>query len=144
MSKRRPRLDKRDPALLERVRGMIASGMTNREISDELGIAETTFYKWKRDWDQFSQTVKEADDEGRASAEAAIKAAWADGTWQAAAWWLERKWPHQYGRYTRTELSGPQGGPVRVDVSRLTSAEIAALLSRGQDGDDESDPDTEG
>jgi len=46
-------------------------------------------------------------------------------------------------RTARTELSGPQGGPVRVDVSRLTSAEIAHLLSRGQ-GDDESDPDAEG
>jgi hypothetical protein len=35
-------------------------------------------------------------------------------SWQAAAWWLERNWPAEFGRRLATEVSGPGGRPVQV------------------------------
>jgi len=50
-----------------------------------------------------------------------------DGTWQAAAWWLERRYPQEYGRMVKSiELTGKDGGPVQA-VS--ASVDIAALVS---------------
>lgn len=39
------------------------------------------------------------------------------GQWQAAAWWLERTNPKQWGRRVMTEVSGPDNNPVQVNVS---------------------------
>jgi hypothetical protein len=41
-------------------------------------------------------------------------------SWSAAAWWLERTRPAQYGRYTRTEVTGADGAPlIPADVEDL-------------------------
>ena len=48
-----------------------------------------------------------------------IQKAAQDGTWQAAAWFLERRYPELYGRTVRTEVSGPQGGPVKLESTGL-------------------------
>lgn len=34
--------------------------------------------------------------------------------WTAAAWWLERRFPEEFGRLTRTEITGAGGGPLEV------------------------------
>lgn len=39
----------------------------------------------------------------------------APGSWRASAWLLSRKRPHDFGE--RIELTGPDGGPVEIDVS---------------------------
>jgi hypothetical protein len=56
-----------------------------------------------------------------------IQQAAMDGTWQAAAWYLERSQPGRWGRQ-RVELSGPNGGPVQVEVGALEER-IQSLLS---------------
>lgn len=52
-----------------------------------------------------------------------------DGVWQASAWYLERSYPQKWGRLNRTEISGPDGGPIeaRVDIEAL-DAKLSALL----------------
>ena len=54
--------------------------------------------------------------------------------WNAAAWWLERTRPHQYGRFTRTEVTGADGAPLvpvgvedlRARARQLVEDELAA------------------
>lgn len=53
-------------------------------------------------------------------------------SWQAAAWRLERRFPKRWGRQERVEVSGPDGGPIAVDVqtldlAKLSTAELQAL-----------------
>lgn len=56
------------------------------------------------------------------------------GTWQAAAWYLERTDREHYGRVT--QVSGPDNGPIQVKVDRAElTAEILRLI-----GDEEDDP----
>jgi hypothetical protein len=47
---------------------------------------------------------------------AEIELAAKNGTWQAAAWKLERRYPQDYGRQV-TERQGPDGGPVEFTIN---------------------------
>lgn len=48
--------------------------------------------------------------------------------WQAAAWWLERTLPDEFGRRTRHEVTGAEGGPVEVAAfdARLQAERVLA------------------
>lgn len=60
------------------------------------------------------------------------------GTWQAAAWFMERS-NHQWAR--RTQVTGADGGPVEVNVSReeLTDRMLSILESLDDDGPEDDD-----
>ena len=49
-----------------------------------------------------------------------------NGAWQASAWILERKQPKKWGRYDRTEISGPNGGAIQINV---TTEELERKIS---------------
>lgn len=63
----------------------------------------------------------------------------AQTSWQAAAWWAERSAPHMWGRMVRTEVSGPNQGPLRVNVS-MDDLEtlVQNILTEDEDEDDAS------
>lgn len=64
-------------------------------------------------YDEFANAV----DNARASAEirmlSVVQREAMDGTWQAAAWYLERSSPQKWGRRI-TEVSGRGGGPIEI------------------------------
>lgn len=105
------------------------------------GINKTSLYAWLKKGERYPGTIfsafADAVNEALAQAEmrdvlAISKAAGED--WRAAAWRLERKFPGRWGQITRTQISGPDGGPVRVntnvDVTTLTDEQLAALAGR--------------
>lgn len=63
----------------------------------------------------FSEAVKKAEAAAVARNVAIIQQA-AHKSWQAAAWWLERKFPDDFALHTHNELTGKGGGPVSVTV----------------------------
>jgi hypothetical protein len=120
-------------------------------------IGESTVYKWLAEArDEFAavsqgrfpdkekeRVVEMADAINSARAEAEtrnvffIQKAAKEGTWQAAAWWLERTAPKRWGRFVRTEITGPDDGPVQVAVTtRDLEAKLAQLIEDVSDGDD--------
>ena len=106
------------------------------------GISEATFYAWLERGRNEPQSIYseflEAVERAKAAAEvrdiALIDKAAQDGSWQAAAWKLERKYPNRWGRINRTEISGPEGAAVQIEVSaKQTLAEkLAGMLERAQ------------
>jgi len=67
----------------------------------------------------------------------------AQTNWQAAGWFLERTAPQHFSRQIRTEVSGPDRGPVQVQVTRDELIdEISRLLEvvtdNGTDDEDDS------
>jgi len=49
-------------------------------------------------------------------------------TWQAAAWWLERRRPAEYRQRSGVEMTGKDGGPIDYrDASQLKDYEREAL-----------------
>ena len=76
----------------------IKLGATHSMACAYAGISLTTFYAWKSKNTQFSDAVKEAEATGAITWLAKIEKAASDGSWQAAAWKLERRYPNDYGR----------------------------------------------
>lgn len=120
-------------------------------------IGESTVYRWLADArEEIAETESTGQenpekvrllematqiDAARAEAETRnvflIQKAAKEGTWQAAAWWLERTSPKRWGRSVRAEISGPDEGPVQVAVTtRDLEAKLTQLIEDASDGDD--------
>jgi hypothetical protein len=113
------------------------------------GVSAAAFYRWMdrglqererieagekpRKTEVIYLEFREAVESARAKAEvrhvANIAKSANDGIWQASAWYLERSYPQKWGRLNRTEISGPDGGPIeaRIDLDALDE-KLTALL----------------
>jgi predicted transposase YbfD/YdcC len=78
---------------------------------------------------QFREAVESARAKAEVRHVANIAKSANDGVWQASAWYLERSYPQKWGRLNRTEISGPDGGPIeaRIDLDALDD-KLTALL----------------
>lgn len=111
------RRSKYTPEAVQRIVQAIEMGATYELAAGYAGIAYDTFNEWRKSKAEFSEAVKSA--EGRAAVKwlAQIEQASREGTWQAAAWKLERRHPQEYGR-TITEHQGNEDAPVAVRLIR--------------------------
>ena len=50
------------PDGLLRVKGWARDGLTDEQIADKIGISRDTFYRWEREFSDFSDAVKEGKD----------------------------------------------------------------------------------
>jgi hypothetical protein len=82
----------------ERVCTALAAGNTRRAACAFAGISEDTLANWLRRHSEFADAVQKAEGDAEVRNVAIISRAAQQGTWQAAAWWLERRYPHDYGR----------------------------------------------
>lgn len=89
------------------------------------GVSFETFNEWRKQYSEFSEQVKEAESEAVKGWLEHIETAARNGSWQAAAWKLERRYPQDFGRRDR----------LPIDVSALDrqfEAEMAQLESAGE------------
>lgn len=112
----------------------IAAGNYQRTAMKLAGIGESTFYQWlelgrqgRKPYKEFAESVEKAQAQAEARNVAIIEQA-ASESWQAAAWWLERRFPDDWGRKERVE----HGGNVTLG---LYDARDELLKRLGEDGD---------
>lgn len=101
----------------------IRNGMPYKYACAKAGISERVFHKWKsagmdegpksngkenKAFVQFVQSIKKADAEAIDRNVSLIQVA-AKTSWQAAAWWLERRFPKDFGRVDRMGLFDMDG-----------------------------------
>lgn len=92
------RRTKLTPETHERIIQAVRAGLTHERAAAAAGIDERTFYNWMKRGEsstrgiffQFFQDIKKAEAEGELALVARIQRAASEGTWQAAAWLLER------------------------------------------------------
>lgn len=68
---------------------------------------------------EFLEGVQKAEGQAEVGAVAIIQKAareGIDGQWQAAAWWLERKFPDRWGRRERIDRREPIGEKIQINV----------------------------
>ncbi len=127
----------------ERIVSALRAGNYQDTAASYAGISAKTFYEWmnrgKSDdpaeeiYSEFREAVLKAKADAEIRDVALIDRAANDGSWQAAAWKLERKYPQRWGRVQRTEISGPEGQPVKIELD----AKAALLQKLGLDADSE-------
>jgi len=99
--------------LVKEICEYIATGNTFERACRLSNISESIFYDWKAKGEKekqgkyldFLEAVKKAGEEFKQTNIDIIQQAAKDGTWQAAAWLLERKHPEEFGRRDRVAIS---------------------------------------
>lgn len=121
------RPSKLTPEIQEKICQLLKAGNTFRTACEVAGVGWSTGREWRtrgedrhsaregdEDYAAFAAAVQKAEEEAAARNVALIQKAAANGTWQAAAWWLERKFPGEWARIDRHEHTGPRGGPIQL------------------------------
>lgn len=150
MAKRgRKRMALDDPRV-QRLLNVLRLGSFVEEACTYAHITETTYYRWKREGEAVQQkqylgetlddteqqilemyeAIAEAEVSGQYAALETIRTAAKDGTWQAAAWFLERrnkKWSN------RTEVTGADGGPIETVTVEDVDQKIRDLITAVED-----------
>lgn len=99
-----PRKTKLTKELQDRITSVIAAG-NYLEVAYRLaGVSHETFYRWlrlgeqgRRPYSEFYEAVKKAEAAAEAKRILVIQKA-SEENWQAAAWYLERRYPERWGR----------------------------------------------
>lgn len=94
------RKTKYTPDVVQRITEAIRLGATYKLACQYAGISTPLFYQWMNTKLEFLSAVKEAEGKGAIQWLAVIEKAAKEGTWQAAAWKLERRYNEDYGNRT--------------------------------------------
>lgn len=145
MSKKKPRGRpcKLTPELQAKIVTLMRDGNYVETAAACVGINKETLYAWLKKgargeggkFKDFSNAVEKAQAEAERRDVQNIGNAAAEGAWQASAWRLERKFPKRWGRMDRTEVTGKDGGPVKVEHNYdadidLLASELASIAAR--------------
>ena len=139
--RRPPRLD--SPAV-QHLLAALKAGAYVQTAAQAAGLGERTVYRWlergqaeeqegtQGDYWQLWQAIETARFIAQSKALGAIQAAAERGQWRAAAWWLERAHPRQWGRQSQgmdsLDRDMQQGPPVTVEsLDRKIRGLLAAL-----------------
>jgi hypothetical protein len=103
MTARVGRTTKRTPALQAALCSVLAAGGTRRAACAHVGVDHTQFYRWLERDAPFRTAVEKAEADAELRFTTIIVTA-ASESWQAAAWWLERRRYADFGRKDRIEV----------------------------------------
>ena len=137
-----------DDPRITKLLSALQAGNFVEDACDYAGIGKSTVYRWLDRGQQESENIlagakpnkrekpylelwdaiKSARAEAKVRNVAIIQSAAKNGTWQAAAWWLERTAPQQYGRRLSAEITGEDGEAIKVVTVNALEAKIAALM----------------
>jgi hypothetical protein len=129
-----------DDARRKRLLDALALGATIRLAAAACGVSEDTLARWRKANPALQADMDAAEAQGAVQALSVIKQAAASGTWQAAAWLLERRYPLEFGRTTpqaREDVTQGQAQSDPVADARLariveeTAARLAAAVPDG-------------
>lgn len=104
--------------LIKETYKLVAAGNYDKDVYPILGIDKSTWYRWLSEGEtaksglkkEFYDTVKKAEKDAIVRNVALIQRAAQEGNWQAAAWWLERKYFEDWGRKDKVDLSADKDG----------------------------------
>lgn len=95
--------------MISEITGYIKQGSTAKDASAIAGISEETFYAWKKEKPEFSESLERAKIQYKNSLIKRIEKV-SEKNWRACAWLLERRFPDDFSPKLR-EKEGNDGQP---------------------------------
>jgi transposase-like protein len=118
----RGRPSKRTPELERQIADCLRLGMSYPQTCDACGVSQTQFRNWRKRYREFQDLIRQAEAEAVKLNLAVIQAAAASGkSWQAAAWFLERKHPEQWGKTETLSIEARKDAvkeAIRINAAR--------------------------
>ena len=114
-----PRPSKYTPEVVKKICRAIELGATYELAAKYAGTSYETFNTWRNTKPQFSQAISEAEGKAAHGWLSMIEDSAASGQWTAAAWKLERRYPHDYGKTVQEQQHTGKDGQdlvVKFDV----------------------------
>lgn len=113
----------------------IKDGNTRKVAAALAGIGESTMFDWMARFQSFRTAIEKAEAEAEAAHVANVKREADDGTWQASAWWLERRRRDDWGKRVTLDLADEIRDMVRSaglgdDVADEAVAEAEEVLKQ--------------
>ena len=129
--------------LTSRIAHLISEGNYVEVACQAVGIGKSTFYSWlkhaetdekpRKIYVDFMDTIKKAEAQSESKYLGVIRDAANGGTWQASAWWLERRYPEKWGRREKVDLTSG-GKRLTIVIEHTDDAETSGIASE-TDGD---------
>lgn len=124
------------PQLQEIIGNNITLGMPLKFAAEAAGITEVTFYNWlkrgeaesKGQFFEFAEHVKACKAKAVQLHLKLITKAATDGSWQASAWILERRYPEEFGRKDRLELDANMNHSGEVNLHTLSDEDLMEII----------------
>lgn len=116
------------------------AGNTQLNAAAYAGIAQQTFYRWREKDKEFRERLEKAAADAEALCVSKILTAANEGTWQAAAWWLERRRRDDWGRHDRLDVTNENALQVTRTVIVITDDMPKPALPFIENPDSESGP----
>ena len=100
---------------------LLKAGATIKMACKIAGISRQTFYNWMRKHRDFELKVNQAIVESEMMALNLILSH-AERDWKAAAWFLERRFPDEWGKTTRIETETEGGSKIIVRFASISKS----------------------
>ncbi len=110
----------------------IVQGATVTAACKSAGIARSTWYKWLED-PKFAKAVEEAYDQVTDEIETRLLDRVRTGDTTAIIFALKGRRRQVYG--DKREISGPEAGPIQVDVRAKLESQLAAIAERRREAE---------
>lgn len=134
------RPSKLTPEVQTQISQLIRAGNTVEVAAAAAGIGEGTFYEWMARGDkpgaahdsfrEFRAAIEQARAESEAGMVARIAKAASNGSWQAAAWLLERRAPERWAKAAERRLLADQESADKQQVAPDPFSEADELAAR--------------
>ena len=80
------------------LRNKILRGLKEEQACELVGVSYSTYSQWLTKYPQFKEFIRRVKAQVEFDALEHVQDAMSGGTWSAAAWFLERKFPQRYGK----------------------------------------------
>ena len=135
------RKTKLTPTLQDDIVKRIRAGNYIKVSCRAVGISTSTYFDWLKKgekgtppYSEFLYSIKKAEAEAQVNFVAVIARA-APESWQAAAWWLERRFPDLWGRREKIDLQGEiktvrEADKIEEKFKNLSPKELSEYASK--------------
>jgi hypothetical protein len=120
----RGRPSKYTQEIVDRICYSLSLGNTRTTAATNAGVSMSTFHEWMNDFSDFSDAIKRAEEQAVEHYVNVIHAA-SGQTWQAAAWYLERRRPADFSKQDKVDIT--TNGK---DINGMSVEEMLAELER--------------